>query len=99
MVFDPFEELDTALARHFLIGEEDVDLAGGEMSTRGIGAIRRKHVEFRAEEDLQRVQNGWFIIHDEEGTLVPAHLAISLQSGGGPSYFYPMSRLSIKPTN
>ena len=72
--FDPFEKFNATETRHFLIGEDEVDLAACEMLLRSFGAVRREHVEFRAEKDPQRIEDGWFVIHHEKRTFVPAHL-------------------------
>jgi hypothetical protein len=73
----PLQKLNAADARHFLIGKDDINFAFFEMLLRTICAVRGEDIELGRQQHLQSIEDGRFVIHDQQGTFVPTHLAIS----------------------
>jgi hypothetical protein len=74
---DPLKELDAGHAGHFLVAEDQIDVAMVEMTLRCLAGIRREDLELRFEQACQSGQDIRFVIHYQKGALVLAHCQAS----------------------
>ncbi len=62
---DPFQKLNARLARHLLVGQNQIDRLGSEGGLRGLDAVRRDDIELRRQKGREGRKKVRFVIDQQ----------------------------------